>query len=114
MSDIYDDLRTAIGRCDEDGAMSETTMTPVERLRAAETWLREAHAATVEKPEPSGLDLDALRLADFGVIFIDPDVALAMADWLDRLLADFDADNYDLDEAISALKVADAILGGVG
>lgn len=60
--------------------MSETTMTPVERLRAAEAKVRELHATTVEKPEPSGLDLDALRSADFGAIFIDPDVALAMAE----------------------------------
>lgn len=100
-------------------------MTPVERLRAAEVLLREAHSRTSELPEPSELDLAALRSADFGAIFVDPNIALALAEvlaWTATVRAAIDAvsrtPGSGSDAVIQAedrvLALADALLGGGG
>jgi hypothetical protein len=84
-----------------------------QRLRDAAKVLREAAEGADLKGEPTESDLEALRSADFGAIFLAPPVALALADWLAVTAWGIGHGSLSEDSAyaVQAVDLADAILG---
>lgn len=75
-------------------------------------WAYRAHVGGYVWLEPAHIGMHGYQSTAAHIASWHPAVTLAVADWLDRVGADADAENYDPDEFESALAVARAYLGG--